>query len=110
MKNQSTHKADLPGSLIALLGLVFVVWTSVAAALPAQDDPVATATALSDWQGNAESAEGSSSPDDVASLPPVFVFPHLALNARALHQLAFDGPFVRLLSHPGQSQAPPFLV
>lgn len=110
MINQSTHKASLPGNLIALLGLVFVVWTSVAVALPAQDDPVVTAVALSDWQANAESSEGSSSPGDVASLPPVFVFPSLELSSRALHQLAFDGQLVRLLSYPGQSQAPPFLV
>ncbi|MDF0749014.1 hypothetical protein NLU14_02090 [Marinobacter sp. 71-i] len=110
MKNQSTYKASLPGSLIALLGLVFVVWTSVAVALPAQDDPVATAVALSDWQANAESAEGSSSPGDVASLTPVFVFPPLALNASALHQLAFEAPATRLLSYPGKSQAPPSLV
>lgn len=110
MKNQSTHKVSLPGHVIALLALVFVVWTSLTVALPAQGEQAVTAVAMSDWQASADSSEGASSPGEAPSLLPAFVFPPLALGARALLQLAFDGPVFRLLSYPGQSQAPPSLV
>lgn len=108
MPGRSKRKFSLSGNLVALLALVFVAWTSVTVALPSQDDPVATAVALSDWQGSAaDSSEGASSPGDVASLSPTFVYPPLELSSRALHQLAFDTPPRRILSYPGQSQAPP---
>ena len=107
MPRRSEHTFSLSGKLIALLALIFVVWTSFAVALPTQDEPVATAVALSDWQGSAESSEGVSSPGDVASLPPTLVYPQSGLTSRALHQLAFDRPPRRILSYPGQSQAPP---
>ncbi|MCZ4286038.1 MAG: hypothetical protein ABNH34_00005 [Marinobacter sp.] len=105
MPRRSEHTFSLSGNLVALLALIFVVWTSVTVALPTLDDPVATTVALSDWQGSSESSEGASSPGDVSSLSPTFVYP--PLTSRALHQLAFDGPPRRILSYPGQSQAPP---
>ena len=108
MPRRSEHTFSLSGNLVALLALIFVVWTSVTVALPTLDDPVATTVALSDWQGSSESSEGASSPGDVSSLSPTFVYPPSALTPRALHQLAFDGPPRRILSYPGQSQAPPY--
>jgi len=110
MNSRPKQKFNLTSNFVALLGLIFVVWTLLSVALPGQDEPVVTDVTLGDWQGTAESSEGGGSPGDVLSLPPAIVLPSLALTSRALHLLAFETPPSRLLSYPGQSQAPPSLL
>jgi hypothetical protein len=110
MTSRPEQKVSLTGNFVALLGLIFVVWTLVSVALPEQGKPVATDVTLGDWQGTAESTEGASSPGDAIPLPPTIGFPSLALTSHALHLLAFERPPSRLLSYPGQSQAPPSLL
>jgi hypothetical protein len=110
MTSRPEQKFSLAGNFVALLGLIFVVWTLVSVAVPEEGKPVATGVTLGDWQGTAESTEGGSSPWDVMSLPSAIDFPSLALTSHALHLLAFERPPARLLSYPGQSQAPPSLL
>ncbi|MEH6355971.1 MAG: hypothetical protein V7760_08095 [Marinobacter sp.] len=110
MTSRPEQKTSLTCSFVALLGMVFVVWTLVSVALPEQGKPVATDVTLGDWQGTAESAEGASSPGDAITQPLTIGFPSLALTSHALHLLAFERPPSRLLSYPGQSQAPPSLL
>jgi hypothetical protein len=110
MVSRPEQKSSFTGKFLALLGLIFVVWTLVSVALPEQGKSVATDVALGDWQGTAESSEGASSPGD--AIPQSFAIgsPSLALTSHALHLLAFERPPSRLLSYPGQSQAPPSLL
>jgi hypothetical protein len=110
MTRRSEQKFSLTGNFVALLGLIFVVWTWVSVALPEQGKPVATDVTLGDWQGTAESTEGASSPGDAIPQPSTIGFPSLGLTSHALHLLAFEKPPARLLSYPGQSQAPPSLL
>ena len=110
MTRRSEQKSSLTGNFVALLGLIFVVWTWVSVAFPEQGKPVATDVALGDWQGTAGSTEGASSLGDAMPQPPYIGFPSLGLTSHALHLLAFEKPPARLLSYPGQSQAPPSLL
>jgi len=110
MTSRPEQKVSLTGLVFALLGLTFVVWTLVSAAPPEQGKPVATDVALGDWQGTVESTEGASSLGDAVPQPSTIGFPSLALTSHALHFLAFERPPSRLLSYPGQSQAPPSLL
>lgn len=110
MTSRPEQKISLTGNFVALLGLIFVVWTLVSVALPEQGKPAATKITLGDWQGTAESTEGASSPGDAIPQPPTIGFPSLALTSHALYLLAFERPPARLLSYPGQSQAPPSLL
>jgi hypothetical protein len=110
MTSCSEQKVSLTGNLAALLGLIFVVWTLVSVALPEQGRPAATNIMLGDWQGTAESTEGVSPPEDAIPQPPIIGVPFFALTPHALHLLAFKRPPSRLLSYPGQSQAPPSLL
>jgi len=110
MTSRPEQKISLTGNFLALLGLIFVVWTLVSVALPEQGKPAATNITLGDWQGTAESTEGASSSGDAIPQPPTIGFPSLALTSHALYLLAFERPPARLLSYPGQSQAPPSLL
>jgi hypothetical protein len=109
MTSCSEQKVSLTGNLAALLGLIFVVWTLVSVALPEQGKLAATNIMLGDWQGTAESTEGVFSSEDAIPQPSTIGFPSFALTPHALHLLAFKRPPSRLLSYPGQSQAPPSL-
>ncbi|PFG07996.1 MULTISPECIES: hypothetical protein [unclassified Marinobacter] len=110
MTSRSEQKVSLTGDFVALLGLIFVVWTWVSVALPEQGKPVVTDVTLGGWQGTVESTEGTSSSGDAIPQPSIIGFPPLALNFHALHLLAFERPPARLLGYPGQSQAPPSLL
>jgi len=96
MPRRSVHTFSLSGNLVALLALIFVVWTSVTVALPTLDDPVATTVALSDWQGSSESSEGASSPGDVSSLSPTFVYPPSALRGLVTRRCVVAVAHIRL--------------
>ena len=109
MTTCSEQKVSLTSNFAALLGLIFVVWTWVSVAFPEQGNPAATNIVLGDWQGTAESTEGVFSPEDAIPQPSTTGFPSFALTPHALHLLAFKRPPSRLLSYPGQSQAPPSL-
>jgi hypothetical protein len=109
MTSCSEQKGSLTGNLAALLGFIFVVWTLVSVVLLEQDKPAAINIMLGDWQGTAESTEGVFYPEDAIPQPSTTGFPSFALTPHALHLLAFKRPPSRLLSYPGQSQAPPSL-
>lgn len=110
MNFRSEQKVNLPRSLMALLAVVFLVWTAGAHALPVYEDASASSL-LVDGQGLSDASSDGSSPTEDAPLKRFETdSSSLELTSCALLHLAFAGPRLRLLSYPGLSQAPPFTL